>query len=75
MMSFVHGNSTKPVAYLMFHMCNSIEFLNHEISFFTYSAEMDAALMKFVNILGTLIMVSIVAFTFVVAKPEDAEEQ
>ncbi|KAG2857283.1 hypothetical protein JG687_00004263 [Phytophthora cactorum] len=35
--------------------------------------EMDAALMVFVNCLGAVIMVSVVGFHYLTAKPKDAE--
>jgi len=37
------------------------------------SDEMDAALMVFVNCLGAVIMVSVVGFHYLTAKPKDAE--
>ncbi|EGZ15683.1 hypothetical protein PHYSODRAFT_561392 [Phytophthora sojae] len=39
----------------------------------SYSDEMDAALMVFVNCLGAVIMVSVVGFHYLTAKPKDAE--
>ncbi|ETL46101.1 hypothetical protein L916_03954 [Phytophthora nicotianae] len=35
--------------------------------------EMDAALMVFVNCLGAVIMISVVGFHYLTAKPKDAE--
>ena len=37
------------------------------------SIEMDIALMFFVNCLGAVIMISVVGFHYVTAKPKDAE--
>lgn len=37
------------------------------------SNEMDAALMVFVNCLGAVIMISVVGFHYLTAKPKDAE--